>query len=258
MILSASLTTVVVLWLVFTPAGLLGKTDAVGYSVCHQIPERSFHLLDRPLSLCARCTGQFLGALTALFYLALFGKKNVGWPPKPVMYILGSLVLVYAVDALNSYLQLYPAVRPYTFYSPDNSLRLITGIGLGTGLGILVWIIFQGVVWKEPGRGVPLQGNMHWAGLFLVESIMGGAILTRNPLLLYPLTLLSVFGVVFLLTLLYTMIWMIARGRENTFQATRDLTWFLLAGLLSAFIQIGVVDLLRYMLTGSWDGFPLG
>ncbi|MFC1936831.1 hypothetical protein ACFLYP_04105 [Chloroflexota bacterium] len=40
-------------WLLNTPTGLLGKADAIGYAVCHQIAHRSFHIGDRPISLCA-------------------------------------------------------------------------------------------------------------------------------------------------------------------------------------------------------------
>lgn len=31
------------------------------HPVCHQIPERSFHLLGEPLAACTRCTGLYLG-----------------------------------------------------------------------------------------------------------------------------------------------------------------------------------------------------
>ena len=48
-------------WLYLTPPGLFGKADAIGYSVCHQIDLRSFHIGERQFPLCARCTGQFLG-----------------------------------------------------------------------------------------------------------------------------------------------------------------------------------------------------
>ena len=53
-------------WLFNTPLGLLGKADAIGYAVCHRIDLRSFHLGDRTLPLCARCTGMFLGTLVSL------------------------------------------------------------------------------------------------------------------------------------------------------------------------------------------------
>lgn len=31
-------------------------------AICHQMPERSFHLFGFPLAVCARCTGIYLGA----------------------------------------------------------------------------------------------------------------------------------------------------------------------------------------------------
>jgi uncharacterized membrane protein len=37
--------------------------------VCHQIPDRSFHLAGHPLGVCSRCTGLYTGfAVTALLY----------------------------------------------------------------------------------------------------------------------------------------------------------------------------------------------
>ena len=35
-------------------------------AICHQLPERSFHLLGFPLAVCARCTGIYVGALLGL------------------------------------------------------------------------------------------------------------------------------------------------------------------------------------------------
>ena len=41
-------------FLYFTPPGLLGKADALGYAVCHRIDERSFHIDGRYSShVCA-------------------------------------------------------------------------------------------------------------------------------------------------------------------------------------------------------------
>ena len=43
------------------------------HSICHQIPERSFHLLGEPLAVCQRCTGLYLG----------FALGVVAWPMLP-------------------------------------------------------------------------------------------------------------------------------------------------------------------------------
>ena len=65
-ILPSLLVVVICIWGYFTPAGLLGKMDAIAYAVCHRIVQRSFSLGDRPLPLCARCTGMHLGAFFGL------------------------------------------------------------------------------------------------------------------------------------------------------------------------------------------------
>src|SRR5512140_118546 len=67
---------VLLVWLVYTPAGLLGKADAIGYAVCHRIDARSFHLGDRQLPLCARCSGMYLGAVVGIVYQAFAGRKG--------------------------------------------------------------------------------------------------------------------------------------------------------------------------------------
>ena len=73
-------------WLDFAPDGLLGKMDAVGYAVCHRIDERSFHLGERALPLCARCSGMQLGALMGLAYQSLWGRRGK-FPPAKILTI---------------------------------------------------------------------------------------------------------------------------------------------------------------------------
>lgn len=51
---------------------------AAGAVVCHQRPERSFHLQGAPLPVCARCTGIYAAAaLTALALMLVTGRQTV-------------------------------------------------------------------------------------------------------------------------------------------------------------------------------------
>ena len=59
---------VIIIWMVETPDGLLGKADAIGYAVCHRIEARSYFLGDRPLPLCVRCSGMYIGVVVGMFY----------------------------------------------------------------------------------------------------------------------------------------------------------------------------------------------
>jgi uncharacterized membrane protein len=41
------------------------------HAVCHQIPERSFHVGEFPLAVCARCTGLYVGAAAGVLLYPL-------------------------------------------------------------------------------------------------------------------------------------------------------------------------------------------
>ena len=63
-------------WLALTPPGLLGKLDAIGYAVCHRIDARSYHIGERQVPLCVRCTGMYLGAMLSIIFQLVQGRKG--------------------------------------------------------------------------------------------------------------------------------------------------------------------------------------
>jgi len=44
------------------PISVAGALYAIGSHICHQRPDRSFHLLTEQLPVCGRCTGIYAGA----------------------------------------------------------------------------------------------------------------------------------------------------------------------------------------------------
>jgi hypothetical protein len=60
-----------------------------------------------------------------------------------------------------------------------------------------------------------------------------------------------------MLAAVYAVVVLIVLRRENRAESWRDLFFPLLAGLALGIIQIGLISLLRYALTGSWGGFVL-
>lgn len=248
------------IWMWATPAGLLGKADAVGYAVCHRIDVRSFHLGDRTLPLCARCSGMYLGALLGLVYQAgrarRRGERLGGFPSWPVWVVWGFFVVAFGVDGLNSYLHLFPGAPGA--YEPQNWLRLLTGTGMGLALAGVVYPAFQQTIWQD-WRDRPVIGGLkEMAVLVALALALDSIVLTENPLVLFPLALLSSLTVVVILTMVYTLIWVMFLRRENGFLRLRQLVLPLLGGFGFALLQVAVLDLLRNALTGTWDGFHLG
>ncbi len=254
--LSLIVTLLVIGFLSFTPEGLLGKADAIGYAVCHRIDLRSYHLGDRPLPLCARCTGMYLGAVLGLIFQWGIGKRCSGTPPRRVLAAFILMTLAFAVDGINSYLTLFPRL-PH-LYTPQNTFRLITGTGMGLVIAAMLYPSFQQTIWQAVREEAAIKNLRQLFSLIALAVLVDGFVLTQNPLLLYPLALISAGGVLILLTMIYTMLWVIVLQRENLFTNWRELSMFLLAGFGFALLQIILIDIGRYILTGTWDGFHIG
>jgi uncharacterized membrane protein len=245
-------------WLFNTPTGLLGKADAVGYAVCHRIDARSFHLGNRQLPLCVRCTGMYLGAMWGLAFQVILGRRRGGIPSWRVWGILGVLVIAFGVDGLNSYAHLIPAFHLPSLYEPQNWLRLLTGTGMGLVMMVALFPVFNQTVWRDWENKPALVGWQSWSVLFGVALLLDGIVLTENPLVLYPLALISTGGVLVILTMVYTMIWLMILRRENRITRFAQLTFPLVGGFAVTLLQIIVLDLIRYWLTGTWGGLSLG
>lgn len=243
-------------WLLNTPPGLLGKADAIGYAVCHQIDVRSFHLGERQMPLCARCTGMYLGAMLGLVFQALTGKRRAGMPPWRVIVCLGALVLAFGVDGVNSYLHLFPGAP--ALYEPSNLLRLLTGTGMGLVIALVLYPAFNQAIWQVVDP-TPAVGGLRIFLLILGLALaLDWLVWIENSLLLYLFALVSAAGVLVLLTMVYSLFWLIIMRKENTCQWLSQMVFPLVGGFGVALVQIALFDLARFALTGTWDGFHLG
>jgi uncharacterized membrane protein len=244
----------IVIWLLGTPGGVLGKADAVGYAICHRIPSRSFHFHGRPLPLCVRCTGIYLGIMTGLIVFLLSRRgRTAKLPGIRVLAVLIVFGLSIAVDGLNSYLTLFPGYHP--LYTPHNSLRLITGMAAGLTMITVVLPVFNATVWHTPRLAAPLAILKELAALVVIVGVEAVLALIDAPALRFIFALLSVTGVVLMFALIGAVLFLTVTRRENTVRSWRDLAVPGLAGLAFALAVIGAIDLARYVLTGTWEGF---
>jgi uncharacterized membrane protein len=245
-------------WLLKTPPGLLSKADAVGYAVCHRIDARSFHIGDRAMPLCVRCTGMYLGAMLALIYQAVLAPRRGQIPSLRVWIPLGLLVVAFALDGLNSYAHLIPDLNLPSLYEPQHWLRLLTGTGMGLVMLIALYPVFNQTVWRNWIDRPPITGWRSWAVLFGLALALDLLVLTENPLVLYPLAFLTAGGVLVILSMTYGILWLMLFKRDNRFTRPVQLIWPLLAGFVTSMVQIILLNIVRYLLTGTWDGISLG
>lgn len=243
-------------WLLNTPPGLLGKADAIGYSVCHRIDLRSFHLSDRQLPLCARCTGMYLGAMVGLLFLGFTAPRRAELPRLRVLAVFGLMTLAFGIDGVNSYFHLFPGFTG--IYEPQNWLRLFTGSGMGLVIAAVLYPVFNQTMWKMVDMRPAIDGWKSLAGLCLLTLGVDGLVLLEFPPLLLFFGLVSAAGVLVILTLVYGMMLTMAFRRENGFERPAQFILPLIAGFTVALAQVAGIDIVRFWLTGTWDGFHLG
>lgn len=235
-------------WVVVMPGGLLGHADLVGYAVCHRIPVRSFFMGGRQLPMCARCSGTFLGVLmgSATMY-ALGRRRAASLPSRLVLVVLILFVAAWGLDGANSYLTLFPGAP--RLYEPRNWLRLTTGMLEGIALASVVLPMFNQTMWADAVDEHSVRDVRELGLMVLVGAAVIGAVLAEPPLLLYPLALLSSGGVLWVLTLINSMLATIAARRENHAATFKDAAPLMLVGLAMTLVELSAIDLGRVYLT---------
>jgi uncharacterized membrane protein len=244
----------VVFWLGWTPAGFWGKLDSIGYAVCHRIAERSYFFIGEQMPLCSRCTGMYLGAMTGLIYLFSQPRK-ASFPSKKILILLLGLFLLFAIDGINSTLHFFPGVEG--LYTPQNWLRLLTGSGMGMIIAVMLVTVFNMAVWKNSISERTMDKWMQFLPLTGGVALLDLLVLSQQPILLYPLAILSTFTVVGILSLAYSVLLIMLWKRDNTFTSFSQYLPWLVCGLTCAFFQIFLMDAIRLAITGTWAGFTL-
>ncbi len=118
-----------------TPGSLAFSATAAVYAVasllCHQRPERSFHVLSTQLPVCARCAGLYLGA-------AIAACVAVGHHSRAVRSTLSASQsrTIFLVAAVPTLLTL--AVEWTTRTAASNVWRAMAGLPLGAAIA---WIL---------------------------------------------------------------------------------------------------------------------
>ncbi len=241
-------------WLRFAPAGLLGKMDAVGYAVCHRIDARTFHLGERAIPMCSRCSGMHLATLLGLAFQSLYGKR-AKMPPMKILVVVSILAAAFALDGINSYMHFFP--NGFWLYEPQNWLRLLTGSGLGLGIAIVLYPVINQVFWREWQDEAAIDNWKTFLKVIVLVALLDLAILSENPIILYPLAVLSGLAVLVTLSLCYSMLVIMVIKRENAYDNWKSAWLPLLAGFLVAISQTYLIDFVRYLFTGTWGGFNL-
>ncbi|MDI1240367.1 MAG: DUF2085 domain-containing protein [bacterium] len=90
--------------------------------ICHQMPARSFHLMDHQLTVCSRCFGVYFGLLFGIAIYPLWRSvENID--PLPRMWLFASMVPI-AIDW---------SLGVFGIWENNHFSRFVTGLILGLG-----------------------------------------------------------------------------------------------------------------------------
>jgi uncharacterized membrane protein len=236
------------------PHGLLDKADRAAFAVCHRIPDRTFTVAGRPLPLCARCSGTYLGALAGLAVLAMRGRGRASKLPEPkYLAVFGVFLAAWALDGFNSFLTFFPGV-PH-LYEPHNLLRLVTGILEGLAIAALLLPAFNLSLWPElaPSPAIGCWQDIAW--MLTGGALVAGAVASGLPFLLYPLATLSGLAIVMMLGTVNSIFVLLALRRNDPMTGWKEAVPPLLLGLALAMFELAAVGTARAALE-AWLGPP--
>jgi uncharacterized membrane protein len=134
------------------PSSIATLMYATGAVICHQLPERSFHLAGFQLPVCARCLGIYAGAAAAatIHVLAVFVTDAARWR------LLSTVAArrVFLLSALPTLVTV--ALERSGVWDGTNVVRAIAGVVVGIG-GALVVMSAATLHYSECLRRRPIE-----------------------------------------------------------------------------------------------------
>lgn len=223
--------------LVFLPgATLIERLRALDGGICAQASQHSFFIDGQQLPLCSRNTGIYLGFACTFFTLLVLGRlRSTHFPGKWVFIVLAVAVLFMAEDGLNSFF--LDLGLPH-LYQPFNTLRLISGLGAGVAMCAVIVPVANTLIWNEDSDVASFRDLRQLSVMLPVLLIAFLAVVTQAPILLYPIALLSSFGLVMALSLVNIVFLLGLTNRVGRFATLRQFFPLFTAALILAVIEL--------------------
>ena len=210
---------------------------------------------------CARVARASNAAAIALIFQGFVSRRKSKLPNRGILAVLILFFLAFGIDGSNSYLALLKTTYTGAFanipnlYVTNNITRLFTGSGMGIALASVLYPMYNQSVWRAPEEKPALDWR-RFGLLAAIVLLVDFGILTDSPFILYPAAVLSTLGVLALLSMVFSIVWIMVMKQDNAFDHPRQLWISAVAGLTMAFILILSIDLFRFNLTHTWTGFP--
>ncbi len=214
---------------------------------CHQVATHCLQFEGRPLPLCARCTGMFLGTVLALLGLWAMGQgRRSRLPSWHMGLILATLAGLWVIDGVNSFL--FAIGGSFILYRPSNMIRLISGVGMGLTLGVVLYPVYHLAFWHEVDERRVLDEVWRFFLLAVAGALVVMGILhwrSAPYVLWFWLITAAVFFVFSLVNAcLVSLLW----HRRGVVGRWWHVVPYLVVGLMLALLEMAAMALLRRLL----------
>lgn len=228
------------------PWSIEHKAHAALHGLCAQTPSHTFLMGDRPLPFDARMTGIYGGFIATALYLVGRGRHRAALlPTLPVMGVLALLVGLMAVDGFNSlFLDLG---RPHP-YQPHNGLRLVTGVGTGISLAIILCYLCAVTLWRRPDTNRRVAGWRDLALLVPVQAPFLLSVAVGPGVLWFPTMLLLLLAAVTAVSTLALVTIVLLRRLDFTFDRFGDVQPVAATAVLTAVAVMATLSGGRFLL----------
>jgi hypothetical protein len=241
----------IVLSFLFLPLPILEKLRILSAGVCAQRLGHSILFGDVQPPLESRMIGIYGGFMVALLgFAALKRGRSIIMPRVPMLALGLVFVGIMGVDGFNAFFKDIHA--PY-LYEPDNRLRLLTGTLCGFAVAMLVLPILNYTLWRDGDLRPLVPSWKAFFGLIGAGLIFDAIVLTGWGFLLYPVSLLSVGGVLLLVVAINLLVVLSILRREG-----RSNTWLDLAGPGAVAAGFALAELLFLAGFRFWAEAALG
>ncbi len=223
--------------LAFLPgATMIERLRALDGGICAQNPTHSFFIDGQQLPLCSRNTGIYLGFDATFLALWVMGRlRAASFPGRWVMLVLAVAVVFMAEDGFNSFFR--DLGLPY-LYTPFNPLRLFTGLGTGVAMCAIIVPVANTLIWRDEDERSSFRSLKQLAVMIPILLLLFLAVISQQPFLLYPIALLSSFGLVMALTLVNTVFLLGVTNRVWRFSSWRAFLPFFTVAVILAILEL--------------------
>lgn len=237
------------------PFPFLEKLRVLSAGVCAQRFGHSllFGGVQPPLE--ARMIGIYGGFMVTVLTLWALGRgKTILMAPTPLLALALLMIATMGFDGTNALLH---DMHVFHLYAPDNRLRLFTGTLSGIGIAMLILPIINYTLWRQGDERPVVPGWRVLGIILLTECAFMAIALTGFGFLLYPISILSVGGIVVLLLAINLMVVLGIMHRES--MATRWTQLLMPVALSSSFViaELLVLASLRFLAESTLGITPL-